>query len=158
MKPMVLMVCTALATVATCASAAEPQGAPARDKTLMLYFAKSFGSTQRQNRTPFSYGLKLQQSSPFDVGRTIDVADLRLTGAGRPSLVLAGTLSFDSTGDSSQESSGASSNTAWSMKNKGMTITLVGLGLIGLACLAHVGLCKDGDENEGSSTDTSGSR
>lgn len=158
MKPLVLIVCTALVSVATPASAAEPLSAPERDKQLMLYFAKSFGSTQRQNRMPFTYGLKLQQSSPLDFRRTIDVVHLRLSGAGRSSLLLAGTLSFDSTGESSQDSSDDSSNVAWSMKHKGMTITLVGLGLIGLACLAKWQICESSDGYEQTSTDTTDSR
>jgi hypothetical protein len=147
MKPLAFIVCTALAAAATFASAAEP-AAPERDKALMLYFARPIGPSPGRSHSPFTYGLKLRQSSPFDFRRAMDLVDFRFSGARRPSLVLAGTLSFDSTGTSSEESSTASSNTAWSMKHKGMTITLVTLGLIGLACLAEVGLCESDDDDD----------
>jgi hypothetical protein len=137
MKPIVLMVCTALAAVATCASAAEPRGAPIRDKALMLYFAKSFGSTQRQNRTPLQFGLKLQQSSPFDANRAVALLDARYSLGGAKTLMLAGGLSYDSGGSS-----------AIARAHPGWTAVAIVAALAAGACLLETGLCEGDDGYE----------
>jgi hypothetical protein len=90
------MICAVLAGAATMAGAAEPPAADVRDRAVMLYVSKSFGSLQRQNRTPLAFGLRLQQSSPFASNLTVPLLDMRYSLGGRKTLLAGGAVALDS--------------------------------------------------------------
>jgi hypothetical protein len=144
MKSLAVFACAALMGAGTLASAAEPNQPAEREKAVMLYFSKSFGSDQRHNRSPLAFGLRLQQSSPFDTSHSIAVFDARYSLGGRKTLALAGLNAFESTSDSSQESSGessVSSDNIWK-EHPYLTSTAVVLAVLGLMCATETGLCE----------------
>ena len=144
MKSLVLIVCAALLSAGAFASAAEPGQPAEREKAVMLYFSKSFGSDQKQNRSPLAFGLRLQQSSPFDTSRSIAVFDARYSLGGRKTFAFAGLNAFESTSESSQKSSGessVSSDNIW-REHPYLTTTAVVLAVLGLMCATETGICE----------------
>ncbi len=125
---------------------AEPQTAAPREKAVMLYFTKSFGSEQQQNRSPLAFGLRLQQSASFDATRPIALLDARYSLGGRKTFALAGLNAFESTNDSSQESSGqssVSSDNIWK-EHPYLTSVAVVLAVLGIMCGTETLICEGG--------------
>jgi hypothetical protein len=144
MKPLVLIACAALATVASIASAAEPPGTGPRERAMTLYFSKSFGSTQRQNRMPLAFGLRLEQSAPFDLSRSIGLFDARYSLGGRKEFLMGGFKAFGSSDDSSGGSSGESGGSSGTMSqtHPAWTTVIVVLGVLGILCATETGICE----------------
>ena len=120
--------------------AAEPGQPAGREKAVMLYFTKSFGSDQKQNRAPLAFGLKLQQSSVFDTSHTMALFDARYSLGGRKSFAVAGLNAFESSGESSESSQGPS----WESfeKHPYITTTVIVFSLIGISCATENWPCK----------------
>lgn len=143
---------------ATTVAAAEPQHESPRDKALMLYFSKSFGATQRQARTPLQFGLRLQQSSPFDNGRALALVDARFQLGGPRVLAFAGVpaLSLGNTGDEDEGSSSDMSGAirGFGSRHPGWTIAMIVGSVLAGACLAEWGICEEDEpeESEGEPT------
>lgn len=98
MKTFVLSAAAMLGFASSLACAAEPSRQFEREKVLMLYVTKSFGGTRHGAQAPLALGLRLQQSSPLDFHRTLDVFDFRFALGGRTTLSSGGALMFDSLG------------------------------------------------------------
>ena len=137
-----------LLTGASAAPASEPLQPPLREKALMVYFSKSFGGTQRQNRQPLAFGLRLQQTTPFDVSRAVSLLDMRYSLGGRKALLAADVLLLDSS--SSGHSLGVES---WK-EHWGLAVG-VGVGVVVAACAFRVGICEHGHSTD-TSTNTGG--
>lgn len=145
MKSFTTILALALLTAATGASAdmPVPGAAPEQNRAVMFYFTKSFGSDQKQNRTPLAFGLRLQQSSPFDAAQTVALADARYSFGGRKTFALAGFPAFDSTQGSSDESSTSSTTSSADMSHKhpGWTVTMIVLAVAGAMCATENYIC-----------------
>src|SRR5262249_16960940 len=128
-----------LLTAATAAGAAEPVTATERDKAVMLYFSKAFGSTQRQNRTPMTFGLRLQENLSFAELRPVALFDARYSFGGRRQLILSGFNAFGS----SHSSSGSSGDS--SQSHPGWTAAAIIVGVAGTMCLLEAGICESSD-------------
>lgn len=157
-----VLILSALLAATTVAAADPPHETP-RDKALMLYFSKSFGSTQRQARTPFAFGLRLQQSAPFDSARSFALVDARYSPGGTRLLAFAGVPALslgssedDSSGDLSAGSSGQSSVLIG--KHPGWTAVMVAVAVLGGACLFELGICEDDKRPYESPAPTTGPR
>lgn len=144
MKSLALIACAALMSAATVAAAAETGQPAGRETAVMLYFSKSFGSDQKQNRSPLAFGLRLQQSSPFDVTQSIAVFDARYSLGGRKTLAFAGLNAFESTSGSSQESSGESSASSDTVlqDHPYLTGAAVALAVLGIMCATRNLVCE----------------
>lgn len=120
--------------------AAEPGQPAEREKAVMLYFTKTFGSDQKQNRAPLAFGLKLQQSSVFDTAHSMSLFDARYSLGGHRSFAIAGLNAFESSGESSESSQGPS----WASFRKRPYVTglLIGVSLIGISCGTKNWPCK----------------
>ena len=144
-------VCTLLCAFTT-VTLAEPPGQPVeREKAVMLYFTKSFGSDQKQNRSPLAFGFKLQQSSLFGTTRPIELLDARYSLNGRKTFALGGLNAFDSANDSSNDSSGestASSSKLWT-EHPGWTAAMVALAVLGAMCATETLICEGGGGYDG---------
>lgn len=152
MKKSVTIFAAALMGAATFASSAEPVQPPERERALMLYFSKTFGSEQKQNRSPLQFGLRLQQSSPFDTARPVALLDARYSLGGRRTFALAGLNAFESAEDSSGDSSGessVSSENIWK-EHPYLTTTAVVLAVLGIMCASKEILCEDSGNRRGS--------
>jgi len=138
------LVLVALFAFATGVASADPPTAPTSEKAVMLYFAKSFGSTQRQNRTPLAFGLKFQAASPFTAARPVALLDARYALGGKKTFALAGLNAFDSgsSDDSSKESTGSSAE-LW-RQHPGWTAAMVALAVLGAMCATEELICKGG--------------
>jgi hypothetical protein len=150
MKGLSVLLLSALLCAAS-ASAADAQRESPRDKALMLYFSKSFGS-KSDGLTPLAFGLRLQQSSPFDTGHSVALIDARYWLGGPRILALGGVpaLSFGNDRDEEEEA-GSSGDVSGAMTNfgkrhPGWTIGLIFAAVLGGACLAEWGVCEDDDE------------
>jgi hypothetical protein len=139
------LVCTLLSAFTTVTLAAETARPEAREKAVMLYFTKSFGSDQKRNRTPLAFGIKLQQSAPFGATRPIALLDARYSLSGRKTFALAG-LNLDSATGSSDESSTSSttSSATLSHEHPGWTVAMIALAVLGTACATETLLCESG--------------
>jgi hypothetical protein len=146
-------ICTLLCAFTTVTLAADPGQPVEREKAVMLYFTKSFGSDQKQNREPLAFGLRLQQSSPFNSTRTVALMDARYAFGGRKTFALAGFPAFDSTQGSSDESSTSStvSSADMSHKHPGWTVAMIVLAVAGIMCATETGICEGGGESTGES-------
>jgi hypothetical protein len=145
MKSWALFACAALTGAGTLASAAEPGHPAERERAVMLYFTKSFGSDQKQNRSPLAFGLRLQQSSPFDTSRQIALLDASYSLGGRKAFALGGLDAFESTSKSSDDSSGESSVSSESVwkEHPYLTTAAVALVVLGVMCGTKKILCKN---------------
>jgi hypothetical protein len=154
MRSRTVLILSALLMAATGAAAEPPRESP-RDKALMIYFSKSFGGTKRHAAAPLAFGLRLQQSSPFDAGRAVTLVDARHWLGGPRTLAFGGVPVFslggeDEEGSTSQGSS-AASNSLGEM-HPGWTAAMIVAAVLGGMCLAEWGICKG---NSRPSTDTS---
>jgi hypothetical protein len=145
MKVRVLLMVSALLAAAS-AAAAEPP----REKALMLYFSKSFGGTHDRSSAPLAFGLRLQQSSPFD-GRAVALVDARYSFAGPRALAFGGipVLSLGGEDDADADSSGDSSGAfrGFAKDHPGWTAVAIVGALLGGACLAAWVVCEDPEKD-----------
>lgn len=123
--------------IAGVAAAAEPvwPGAPRateRDKAVMLYFTKSFGGTERRQKTPLAFGLRYQQTSVIDASAVYPLMDVRYSLGGRKTVALGGALMLDS----------LDSSTDGSWRNPWLYVS-VAAGLAVLLCAAEEVFCED---------------
>ena len=149
MKAVVTFLAAALLT-ATVASAdsSQPGGAPERNRAVMLYFAKSFGSTQKQNRTPLAFGLRLEQGAPLELHRSVAIADFRYSLGGVREIHTFGALAMRLGDDEVGKPSSSSSSGLPIKEHPVATGVVIGLGILGLACATETGLCKGGRSYE----------
>ena len=83
MKSLALIACAALMSVGTGASAAEPTRPAEREKGVMLYFTKSFGSNQQTE--PVAAGVRVEAATVVAVRRVAVDRGVRCAlFAGRP--------------------------------------------------------------------------
>ncbi|MEO8063835.1 MAG: hypothetical protein ABI821_13925 [Pseudomonadota bacterium] len=153
MKARVVLIVSALLAAASVAAAEPP-----REKALMLYFSKSFGGTGNRAPAPLAFGLRLQQSSPFD-GRSFALVDARYSFGGTHTLGFGGIplLSLGEEDGADADSSGDSSGAfrGFAREHPGWTAAAIVGALLGGACLAAWGICEDSeDEAEGEPTYT----
>jgi hypothetical protein len=141
MKTLKPFICTLLCAFTTVALAAEPGQPSMREKSVMLYFTKSFGSDQKQNRAPLALGLRLQQSAPFDTTQSIALLDARYSLDGHKSFALAGLNAFESSHESSEGLPGTSSIRRI-RKHPGVAATIFALGAVGISCATKNWPCK----------------
>ena len=139
---------------ATTAAAADPRVDSPRDNALMLYFSKSFG-TGHASTAPLAFGLRLQQSSPFDNGRALALVDARFRLGGPRVLALAGVpaLSLGRTGEEEDDGSSGDMSGAirgFASRHPGWTIAMIVGSVLAGACLAEWGICEEdsGPERE----------
>jgi hypothetical protein len=129
------------------AAASTAAAEPPREKALMLYFSKSFGGTHARSSAPLAFGLRLQQSSPFD-GRAFALIDARYSLAGPRALAFGGIPVLSLGGEDAHDdadSSGDSSGTfrGFAKDHPGWTAVAIVGALLGGACLAAWGICED---------------
>jgi hypothetical protein len=155
MRSATVLILSALLMAAT-AAAAEPQRESPRDKALMFYFSKSFGGTKGHAPVPLAFGLRLQQSSPFDAGRAVALVDARQWLGGPRTLAFGGVPFFSLGGEdgSSAESSAASASIG--SENPGWTAAMIVAAVLAGMCLAESVICEDDDEPEYSPPETPG--
>jgi hypothetical protein len=144
MKSSKALLCTLLCAFTTVTLAAEPGQPIEREKAVMLYFTKSFGSDQRNNRAPLAFGLRLQQSSTSGAMRPIALMDARYSFGGRKTFALGGFPAFDSTNESSDGSSTSSTTSSadMSQKHPGWTTAMIVLAVFGGMCLTETWVCE----------------
>jgi hypothetical protein len=146
MKAVLALLVSALLGAAT-ASAADLARESPREKALMLYFSKSIGG-YRSARSPLAFGLRLQQSSPFDTGRALALVDARFRLGGPRVLALAGVpaLSLGRTGEEEDDGSSGDLSGAirgFGSRHPGWTIAMIVGSVLAGACLAEWGICED---------------
>lgn len=145
-KKMMILTMAAAATIAAAASAAEPgtPGAPQNEKSLVLYVTKSFGDTGARARSPLAFGLKLQQSAPFDPRRSVALADYRFSLNGRQEFRTFGVLALRLGGEDDGKPSSSSSSSGVPIREHPVASgIIIGLGILGLSCAAELGICKN---------------
>jgi hypothetical protein len=139
-----VLAAAAMLAMATLSSADEPSwAAPERDRAVMLYFSKSFGSGARGLAPPIAFGLRWQEASPSLEWRAASLLDLRWSLDGRKTLLAGGApmLSLDSMKDEDGDGTPDSSWTWESWKEPGFIV----LGVIAVAgglCLARELICE----------------
>ena len=155
MRSRTVCILSALLMAAT-AAAAEPQRESPRDKALMIYFSKSFGGTNGRAPSPLAFGLRLQQSSPFDAGRAVALVDARHRLGGSRTLSFGGVPVFSLGGErgSSAESNDASGSIG--AANPGWTAAMIVVAVLGGMCLAEWGICEDDKDPSPDSPGTPG--
>jgi hypothetical protein len=148
------LILSALLAAATGASAAEYGRESPRDKAVMLYFSKSFGGTKSHAPAPLAFGLRLQQSSPFEPARAVALIDARHWLGGRGALAFGGVpvLSLGEDGSSGQSSDASASV---GREHPGWTAAMIVVAVLGGMCLAEWGICED-DDPEYSGTESPG--
>jgi hypothetical protein len=144
MKSLALIACAALMSAGTAVSSAEPEQPAGRERAVMLYFSKSLGGSQRQNHAPLAFGLRLQQSSPFQDNQQVSLLDARVSLDGRKQMLFGGLNAFDSKKDIDidADGTGSSSEGAWFREHKLMTGLLATLIVVGGLCGARTVICE----------------
>lgn len=133
------------------AGAADPAWSTQRDKSVMLYFAKSFGGSPQQNPSPYAFGLRLQRDSlqrqdlPQLWTRPMPLLDLRYSFGAQQTFAVNGLRAFDSA-DSSASESQASSDLA--RRHPGWTAALIIVTVAAAACVFKTGICEDDSRRE----------
>jgi len=135
------LIAVALLASAAAASAAEPSGAPARQKALMVYFNKSFGGTGQRRHQPLAFGLKLQQSDAYQDEPSFDLIDLRYSLGHRATLTLANAVQLTAFNDGKESSSSSSIGPSFD-KNPVATVVVATVAIAGGLCLAKKVICK----------------
>lgn len=145
MKSLAVIACAALMSAGTLLSAAEPGQPAGRERAVMLYFSKTFGSSQQQNRAPLEFGLRLQQSSPFLDNEQIPLLDARFSLDGRKQMLFGGLNAFDTKTkkvDIDPDGEGSSSEGSWIARHKVVTGVLATLIVVGGLCGARKVICE----------------
>jgi hypothetical protein len=136
MKRVVCGLMAALLSVSGISSAGETAMRAVSERSVMAYFSVPVGPA-RGRQQAMSFGLRLQQSTPFAWQRPVPLMDLRLRADGRRTLHGAGVMmldSFDSGG-------GSFSGRPWLM------VLAVAGGAAALACILNA-ICDGGGDDD----------
>ena len=139
MKTLATVLTATLLTAATCASAAPPEigGARENSRAVMLYFAKSFGSSRSGERAPLAFGLGLRHSALDRPARPMPLLEARFSSNRAPTLTLAGALNFGDSSSSENSSQIAREHPGWT------AAAVVAAALAGM-CATETWICESG--------------
>jgi hypothetical protein len=154
MRSRSVLILSALLMAATGAAAEPPRESP-RDKALMFYFSKSFGGTKGHAAAPLAFGLRLQQSSPFDAGRAVALVDARRWVGGPRTLAFGGVPVFSLGGEDGSSGESSTASASLGREHPGWTAAMIVAAVLAGMCLAEWGICEDNDP-ESTETGTPG--